>query len=146
MYEVENVTETTNENVTKEIIEDDVFAIDEPEEMEDEIEKEDLFEEVGVFNLINEIELDGKVVKKLNYDFGKISPDEYTMIVKKVSKKESVQIPELNMSVQFNLFARAVGYSAIYLKSSVKTRDFRRMCALARDFLLSEPEESDLAL
>ena len=127
---------------------EEVFVVPEIEELEES--KGEDYEEVktsGVFVLRKPIEIDGTKTKKIKYDFEKIKPIEYINIVKRVQKQENAQVPELNMSVQFNVFCKAAGIPVAVLKDKVKmVNEFTAMCQLARDFLLSGQGETDEVL
>lgn len=97
----------------------------------------------GTFVLTSPLKVDGEEVKKLHYDFGNVTPIQYINICKKISKKESLTVPELNMNVQFTVFCRAAGMPVSVLKTVDNLQDFTAMCQLARDFLLSKQGDSD---
>lgn len=106
----------------------------------------DKFEEVkesGCMKLKTPFTMDGEQVAEIRYDFSKISPKQYTDIVKHVGKTETVVVPQLNMSVQANFFCKAAGIPAAVMTTQMSVPDFSNACGLARDFLLSAPDEDE---
>lgn len=133
--------------MAKEINEEVFAVVDTEEEVYTQTEAEE--EEVktkGTFTFEEAINIDGVFKKSIEYDFGRVTPIEYINIVKGVSKKEQMSVPELNLSVQANLFCKAAGIPASVIKTQMKLNDFTGACRLSRDFLLSSraAEEDDL--
>lgn len=131
--------------VLREEEDNDVFAIDETEDEVVETVEEETVSEKGVLTLRKPFSMDGRMIKSLDYDFTRLTPQTYTEIVKKVGRKETVTIPSLNLSVQANMFCRAAGIPAAVIKNQMSVPDFEAACGLARDFLLSNSAtEEDL--
>ena len=131
--------------------EDEVFSVPDEEETEDvytqseEEESESIVK--GTFRLINPINYEGRTIRELHYDFSVIKPIEYINLVKAVQKKENAQVPELNMSVQFNMFCKAVRIPVSVLKGATERVDeFTAMCQKARDFLLNRQSHAEEVL
>lgn len=114
--------------------------MDEIDTMDQEEEK---VKESGVFTLTEPVYYDGQDIKKIPYDFNNVTPIQYQQVIKAVSKKENVTVPELNTNVQFTLFCRAAQMPVAVLKSVKKIQDFTAMCAITRNFLLAKQEEEE---
>lgn len=120
-------------------------GLGEEESEMDEIEssEEEKVKESGVFVLTEPIFYEGDQIRKIKYDFNNVTPIMYQHVVKAVSKKENVSVPELNTNVQFTLFCRAAQMPVSVLKSVKKIQDFTAMCAIARNFLLAKQGEEE---
>lgn len=106
-------------------------------------EEEEKVKESGVFTLTEPVFYEGEQIRKIRYDFNNVTPVQYQHVIKAVSKKENVTVPELNTNVQFTLFCRAAQMPVAVLKSVSKIQDFTAMCAIARNFLLSKQDEEE---
>lgn len=117
--------------------EDEMDVVDEMDLEEEKVK------ESGIFVLTEPVFHDGEYVKKIHYDFNNVTPIQYQQVIKAVSKKENVSVPELNTNVQFTLFCRAAQMPVAVLKSVKKIQDFTAMCAITRNFLLAKQEEEE---
>lgn len=96
-----------------------------------------------VLTLRKPITVDDEEKKKIEYDFDSVKPVQYINLVKRLSKKQQIAVPELDMDVQIGYFSLASGIAVSDLKRVESTQDFTKMCSLARDFLLDSSEEEE---
>lgn len=119
-------------------IEDDEMLDDEANEDDEEdtsTEAED-YGDSGIYPLKMPFMVDGKKISKIKYDLTAVKPIQYINLVAKLSKKEQISVPELNMNVQIWYFSYASGIPVNILKNMPSTQDFTSICALVRSFLL----------
>lgn len=127
-------------------MEEDVLldGIEEPgEELEEGKEKPEEVKEKGVFKLRKPLMTPEGEITKIPYDFGSVEPITYINVVKAISKKESISVPELNTNVQFTMFCKAAGMPVAVMKRVKDISDFVGMCSIARDFLLARSGEDE---
>lgn len=120
-------------------VEEEVFAVDDLEGAEPKRAEEDEpeFEAKGIFEFSTPISIDGDIVDRIRYDFTRLKPVDVIGIVQAVGKRENVAIPQLNLSVQANVFCRATSLPPAIFKTQMAVPDFMAACSVARDFLLS---------
>lgn len=117
---------------------EEVFAVDDPGVADKKQEGEDEpFQKQGVFEFNTPILMMGETVSSVRYDFTKIKPVDVIQITQSVGKRESVTFPQLNLSVQANVFCKAASLPPSVVKTQMGADDFMAACSLARDFLLS---------
>lgn len=115
----------------------------EPDEILDQVDdendsNEDAEEEKasGILTLSKPFDVNGETITKIDYDLEAIKPIQYINLIKKLSKKEEISVPELNMNVQIGYFSLASGIPVSDLKRMPSTKDFSVACSKVRSFLL----------
>ena len=104
---------------------------------------ETLVDEVprGIHPLKKSIIFDGNSVDQLEYDLDQLSSIQYINLVKRLSKKRQIAVPEVDMEVQISYFALATGIPVTVLKSQLAPSDYAQICGLVRTFLLGASAE-----
>lgn len=95
----------------------------------------------GVHPLAKPISMDNHVINEISYDLDCLTPIQYINLVKRLSKKRQIPVPEVDMDVQISYFALASGIPVIVLKSQLATSDYTQICGLVRTFLLGASTE-----
>lgn len=95
----------------------------------------------GVHPLKRSIRVDDQEVKEISYDLDCLTPIQYINLVKRLSKKKQIPVPEVDMDVQISYFALASGIPVTVLKSQLATDDYTQICGLVRTFLLGASTE-----
>lgn len=95
----------------------------------------------GVHPLKKPIRVDDQEVKEISYDLDCLTPIQYINLVKRLSKKKQIPVPEVDMDVQISYFALASGIPVTVLKSQLATDDYTQVCGLVRTFLLGASAE-----
>ena len=95
----------------------------------------------GVHLLKQPIIFDGKSVDKLEYNLDELTSIQYINLVKRLSKKRQIAVPEVDMEVQIYYFALATGIPVTVLKSQLSPSDYAQICGLVRTFLLGASAE-----
>ncbi len=115
----------------------------EKELLEEENSEKRLVDEVpaGVHPLKKPIRIDGEEVNEITYDLDQLSPIQYINLVKRLSKKKQIAVPEVDMDVQISYFALSSGIPVTVLKSQLATDDYTQICGLVRTFLLGASAE-----
>lgn len=90
----------------------------------------------GTIKLEHAIMIDDEETTEIEYDFTDIRPIQYINLVKRISKKKNIPIPELDQDVQIGMFSLASNIPVSELKRIEDTRDFIKITTAARDFLL----------
>lgn len=122
---------------------EEIFAVEDPEieaytQNDKEDEEEAAYSPSGIFKFVVPIRIDEKDISEIRYDFSKLKPIQYINIVQAVAKKENnMLVPEVNTSVQANVFCKAAELPPSIIKTQMSVPDFTAACRLARDFLLS---------
>lgn len=115
----------------------------EEELLEEENSAKGLVDEVpaGVHPLKKPIRIDGEEVNEITYDLDQLSPIQYINLVKRLSKKKQIAVPEVDMDVQISYFALSSGIPVTVLKSQLATDDYTQICGLVRTFLIGASAE-----
>ncbi len=115
----------------------------EKELLEEENSEKRLVDEVpaGVHPLKKPMRIDGEEVNEITYDLDQLSPIQYINLVKRLSKKKQIAVPEVDMDVQISYFALSSGIPVTVLKSQLATDDYTQICGLVRTFLLGASAE-----
>ena len=115
----------------------------EKELLEDEISNERPVDAVpaGVHPLQRPIRMEDRAINEIEYDLDCLTPIQYINLVKRLSKKKQIPIPEVDMDVQISYFALASGIPVTVLKSQLLTSDYTQICGLVRTFLLGASTE-----
>lgn len=95
----------------------------------------------GVHLLKKPIRFDEQEIMEITYDMDCLTPVQYINLVKRLSKKKQISVPEVDMDVQIAYFALASGIPVSVLKSELATDDFTQICGLVRTFLLGASTE-----
>lgn len=95
----------------------------------------------GVHQLREPITFDGNTVNQIEYDMDQLSSIQYINLVKRLSKKRQIAVPEVDMEVQISYFALATGIPVTVLKSQLVPSDYTQICGLVRTFLLGASAE-----
>lgn len=95
----------------------------------------------GVHPLKRSIRVDDQEIKEISYDLDCLTPIQYINLVKRLSKKKQIPVPEVDMDVQISYFALASGIPVTVLKSQLATDDYTQICGLVRTFLLGASTE-----
>lgn len=95
----------------------------------------------GVHLLKKPIRIDGNEITEIAYDLDCLKPIQYINLVKRLSKKDHIPIPKVNMDVQISYFALATEIPVTVLKSNLSTDDYTQICGLVRTFLLGASTE-----
>ena len=95
----------------------------------------------GVHPLTKPIRVDEQEITEIAYDLDCLTPIQYINLVKRLSKKKQIPIPEIDMDVQISYFSLASGMPVSVLKSGLATADFTQICGLVRTFLLGASTE-----
>lgn len=90
----------------------------------------------GELILTQPFEVEGEKITKIEYDLSSVKPIQYLNLIKRLSKKEQISVPELDINVQIGYFSMACGISVADLKRMPSTKDFSVACAKVRSFLL----------
>lgn len=90
----------------------------------------------GVHPLTKPIRVDEQEITEIAYDLDCLTPIQYINLVKRLSKKKQIPVPEIDMDVQISYFSLASGIPVSVLKSGLATADFTQICGLVRTFLL----------
>lgn len=90
----------------------------------------------GVHPLKKPIRFDEQEITEITYDLDCLTPIQYINLVKRLSKKKQIPVPEVDIDVQIAYFALASGIPVSVLKSELATDDFTQICGLVRTFLL----------
>lgn len=96
---------------------------------------------VGVHPLKKPIRIDEREITEISYDLDCLTPIQYINLVKRLSKKKQIPVPEVDMDVQISYFALASNIPVSVLKSGLSTDDFTQICGLVRTFLLGASTE-----
>lgn len=131
--ELDDLLGADEENVAKsekELLE----STENDEDLEDEVPR-------GVHHLTRPITMDGKELHEITYDMDRITPIQYINLVKRLSKKKSIAVPECDMDVQISYFALSSGIPVTVLKKQLSTNDYTQICGLVRTFLLGASAE-----
>lgn len=104
------------------------------ESLEDEVPR-------GFHRLTRPIPFDGEKKDKIEYDMERITPIQYINLVKRLSKKRSIAVPEVDMEVQISYFALSSGIPVSVLKKYASPSDYAQICGLVRTFLLGASAE-----
>lgn len=133
----ENFTDTDNnflepDEDTNEIVSKDDFEVPEKES------------EVGELKLSKPFEIDGELVRSIEYDLTAVRPIQYINLIKKLSKKEQIAVPELDINVQMGYFSLASGIPVGDIKRMPNTQDFTAACSLVRNFLLGASDTESM--
>ena len=117
--------------------------IDEKKLLENESEKKRPIDEVpaGVHPLAKPIRVDEQILSEISYDLDCLTPIQYINLVKRLSKKKQITVPEIDMDVQISYFALSSGIPVTVLKSQLTTSDYTQICGLVRTFLLGSSTE-----
>jgi hypothetical protein len=123
------------------MIKEDFIESDYDDEGVLDSKKEDEIEEsndngVGTIKLSKPYEVEGDMISKIDYDFTAVKPIQYINLISRLSKKEAVSVPELDIRVQIGFFSLASGISVGDLKRMPSTQDFSVACSKVRNFLL----------
>lgn len=115
----------------------------EKELLDEEKSDDRLVDEVpaGVHPLKRSIRVDDQEIREISYDLDCLTPIQYTNLVKRLSKKKQIPVPEVDMDVQISYFALASGIPVTVLKSQLATDDYTQICGLVRTFLLGASTE-----
>lgn len=95
----------------------------------------------GVHPLTKPILVDEQEITEIAYDLDCLTPIQYINLVKRLSKKKQIPVPEVDMDVQISYFSLASGIPVSVLKSGLATADFTQICGLVRTFLLGASTE-----
>ncbi len=95
----------------------------------------------GVHPLTKPIRVDEQEITEIAYDLDCLTPIQYINLVKRLSKKKQIPVPEVDMDVQISYFSLASGIPVSVLKSGLATADFTQICGLVRTFLLGASTE-----
>lgn len=95
----------------------------------------------GVHPLMNAIQMDDQQITEIEYDLDCLTPIQYINLVKRLSRKKQIPVPEVDMEVQISYFALASGIPVTVLKSQLSTSDYTQVCGLVRTFLLGASAE-----
>ncbi len=95
----------------------------------------------GVHPLVNAIQMDNQQITEIEYDLDCLTPIQYINLVKRLSKKKQIPVPEVDMEVQISYFALASGIPVTILKGQMSTSDYTQVCGLVRTFLLGASVE-----
>lgn len=117
--------------------------VDEKKLLENESANKRPIDEVpaGVHPLVKPISVDNQTISEISYDLDCLTPIQYINLVKRLSKKKQIPVPEVDMDVQISYFALASGIPVIVLKSQLATSDYTQICGLVRTFLLGASTE-----
>lgn len=129
---------TRDEDVLMDGLEMEQEAAEEKEAKEPEEVKEK-----GIFKLKKPLMTPDGELWKIPYDFGTVEPVTYINVVRAISKKESIAVPELNTNVQFTMFCKAAKMPVAVMRKVKDISDFVGMCSIARDFLLAKSGEDE---
>ena len=95
----------------------------------------------GVHPLTKPSRVDEQEITEIAYDLDCLTPIQYINLVKRLSKKKQIPVPEIDMDVQISYFSLASGIPVSVLKSGLATADFTQICGLVRTFLLGASTE-----
>ena len=95
----------------------------------------------STFPLVKPISVDNQTLCEISYDLDCLTPIQYINLVKRLSKKRQIPVPEVDMDVQISYFALASGIPVTVLKSQLVTSDYSQICGLVRTFLLGASAE-----
>lgn len=95
----------------------------------------------GIHLLSNAIQMDNQQITEIEYDLDCLTPIQYINLVKRLSKKKQIPVPEVDMEVQISYFALASGIPVTVLKGQMSTSDYTQVCGLVRTFLLGASVE-----
>lgn len=95
----------------------------------------------GVHLLKKSIVVDDHAVNEISYDLERLTPIQYINLVKRLSKKRQIPVPEVDMELQIAYFALASEIPVTVLKSQLSTSDYTQICGLVRTFLLGASTE-----
>lgn len=95
----------------------------------------------GVHPLKKPIRMDNEEIHEIEYDLDQLTPIQYTNLIKRLSKKHQISVPEVDPEVQISYFALASGIPVTVLKSQLNTADYAQICGLVRTFLLGASAE-----
>jgi hypothetical protein len=90
----------------------------------------------GFLALSKPFDFNGETITRIEYDLDSVKPIQYINLIKKLSKKEEISVPELNINVQIGYFSLACGVPVSDLKRLPSTKDFTVACSKVRSFLL----------
>lgn len=126
----------------KETIKDNLENYLEPEEKklseEELLQEDDVLEDtsVGEVKLHCPVKMDDEEIGTFAYDFKAVKPIQYINLIKRISKKRPISVPELDYDVQIGYFAMASCIPVSVIKGLQDTRDLTKIQSLVRDFLL----------
>ncbi|MCI7108031.1 MAG: hypothetical protein MR945_09140 [Agathobacter sp.] len=115
----------------------------EKEILEQNDSNDSLVDEVprGIHPLKRAITFDGNCMEEIAYDLDQLTPIQYLNLVKRLSKKRQIAVPEVDMEVQISYFALSTGIPVTILKSQLTASDYAQICGLVRTFLLGASAE-----
>lgn len=87
--------------------------------------------------------VDNEEKKEIEYNFESVKPIQYINLVKRLSKKQPISVPEVNIDVQLGYFSLASDISVGDLKRLESIQDFNEIISKTRDFLLVASEETE---
>jgi hypothetical protein len=115
----------------------------EPDEILDQVKdkndtNEDAEEEKasGILKLSKPFDVNGEKINQIEFDLDSVKPIQYINLIARLSKKEEISVPELNINVQIGYFSLACGIPVSDLKRMPSTKDFSVACSKVRSFLL----------
>ena len=96
---------------------------------------------MGKYELIRPIEIDGKEVKTLEYDFESLTGNDIQEMNKELARLGfQVGIAELDMNYHAAFFAKASGIAFEDL-GRLNAKDYNKVVTMVRDFFLSDATE-----
>ena len=90
----------------------------------------------GILKLSKPFDVNGEKITQIEFDLDSVKPIQYINLIARLSKKEEISVPELNINVQIGYFALACGIPVSDLKRMPSTKDFSVACSKVRSFLL----------
>ena len=84
----------------------------------------------------------GEALTEIEYDLDSVTPPRYKAIIRRLQKKNVINLPELDMNVQQEYFAAATELQIPALMlNSLNIKDYMTMGQLVRNFFLSDSDE-----
>ncbi|MDF2487177.1 MAG: hypothetical protein K0R46_3345 [Herbinix sp.] len=90
----------------------------------------------GILKLSKPFDVNGEKINQIEFDLDLVKPIQYINLIARLSKKEEISVPELNINVQIGYFSLACGIPVSDLKRMPSTKDFSVACSKVRSFLL----------
>jgi hypothetical protein len=90
----------------------------------------------GILKLSKPFDVNGEKITQIEFDLDSVKPIQYINLIARLSKKEEISVPELNINVQIGYFSLACGIPVSDLKRMPSTKDFSVACSKVRSFLL----------
>jgi hypothetical protein len=90
----------------------------------------------GILKLSKPFDVNGEKISQIEFDLDSVKPIQYINLIARLSKKEEISVPELNINVQIGYFSLACGIPVSDLKRMPSTKDFSVACSKVRSFLL----------